>query len=86
LPNVVRIQVPAVIHEPRFGQGPEARRSLEEMAGQLRELPASWFPNLAEAADEVIGPGLTDRYELGLTSILNGLRQSSTHTPAPDHR
>ncbi len=66
-------------YELSFGQGPGARLRLRELAGHLSELPAGQFPHLTDTANDLFSPGLTGRFELGLTSILNGFELGQPH-------
>ncbi|TDD81850.1 TetR/AcrR family transcriptional regulator [Actinomadura darangshiensis] len=60
--------------ETAFGKGPDNPERLTEISRFLGGLPADRYPNVVAAAGTLTGrPGLTDRFELGLTGILNGL-------------
>ncbi|MEV0660180.1 TetR/AcrR family transcriptional regulator C-terminal domain-containing protein [Actinomadura luteofluorescens] len=67
--------------ETAFGKGPENPARLAEISDFLNDLPSDRYPNLVAVADTLTArPGLTSRFELGLTGILTGLAQDH---PAP---
>jgi TetR/AcrR family transcriptional regulator, tetracycline repressor protein len=69
--------------EVAFGKGPDNPAHLAQITDYLSQLPPQTYPHLvAVATDLTARPGLTDRFDVGLTGILTGLaRQGSI--PAP---
>ncbi|MGC4957826.1 TetR/AcrR family transcriptional regulator C-terminal domain-containing protein [Actinomadura citrea] len=67
--------------ETAFGKGPDNPARLAEISGFLSDLPSDRYPNLVAVADTLTArPGLTNRFERGLTGILTGLTQDRPTT------
>lgn len=70
--------------EVAFGKGPDNPAHLAQITDYLSGLPANDYPHLvAVAADLTARPGLTDRFQVGLTGILTGLAQQAS-IPQPE--
>jgi TetR/AcrR family tetracycline transcriptional repressor len=63
------------VQEIAFGKGPENGERLAEVTRYLQELPADRYPDLAAVAGELLAPRLTDRFEFGLRSLIEGLAE-----------
>jgi TetR/AcrR family transcriptional regulator, tetracycline repressor protein len=64
------------VQEIAFGRGPEARARLAQVSTMLGALPAGQYPHLVSAARTFTAPGrLNDRFELGLSDLIQGLQQ-----------
>lgn len=59
--------------ETAFGKGAGGRHRLKQLQQFLGELPRQDYPNLAAVATVLTEGRFTDRFELGLTAILNEL-------------
>lgn len=65
--------------ETAFGKGPDNPARLAQVSQYLRDLPAGRYPHLVAVADDLTArPGLTHRFEVGLTGILTGLDRERT--------
>jgi TetR/AcrR family transcriptional regulator, tetracycline repressor protein len=66
--------------ETAFGKDPGNPERLAQISQYLRDLPPDRYPHLVAVADDLTGrPGMTHRFEVGLTGILAELdRQRST--------
>jgi TetR/AcrR family transcriptional regulator, tetracycline repressor protein len=69
--------------ETAFGKGPGNAERLAQVSKYVRDLPPDRYPHLVAVADDLTGrPGMTHRFEVGLTGILAGLdRQRSAPSP-----
>lgn len=64
------------VQEITFGRGPEARARLAQVSTMLGALPAGQYPHLRSAARSFTAPGrLNDRFELGLSDLIQGLQR-----------
>lgn len=64
-----------------FGKGAGGRQRLNQLQRFLRDLPNEDYPNLAAVAKVLTGGRFTDRFELGLTAILDQLDQQDEANP-----
>jgi TetR/AcrR family transcriptional regulator, tetracycline repressor protein len=77
--DLINLWVGAFAYEESLGMrtpaGSEA--PVEDFIAEMREylaaLPADRFPNLVELADEIMAPGLDERFEFGLDILVGGL-------------
>jgi TetR/AcrR family transcriptional regulator, tetracycline repressor protein len=74
--------------ETAFGKGPGNPARLAQVSQYLRDLPPDRYPHLVAVADDLTArPGMTHRFEIGLTGILTGLdRQRSAPAIHDDRR
>jgi TetR/AcrR family transcriptional regulator, tetracycline repressor protein len=74
--------------ETAFGKGPGNPARLAQVSQYLRDLPPDRYPHLVAVADDLTArPGMTHRFEIGLTGILTGLdRQRSAPAIYDDRR
>ncbi|MEU9016128.1 TetR/AcrR family transcriptional regulator C-terminal domain-containing protein [Actinomadura sp. NPDC048394] len=63
------------VQEIAFGKGPDNGERLAEVSRYLEGLPADRFPDLVAVAGELLAPRLTDRFEFGLRSLVDGLEK-----------
>ncbi|MFA1547859.1 TetR/AcrR family transcriptional regulator [Actinomadura chokoriensis] len=61
------------VQEIAFGKGAANGARLAEVGRYLGGLPADRYPDLVAVADELLAPRLTDRFEFGLQSLIDGL-------------
>ncbi len=64
--------------ETAFGKGPAGKKRLEQVRQFLKELPAEQYPDLTAVAPVLSEGRFTDRFELGLTAILDRLDKQRT--------
>jgi TetR/AcrR family transcriptional regulator, tetracycline repressor protein len=70
--------------ETAFGKGPGNAERLAQVSQYLRDLPPDRYPHLVAVADDLTGrPGMTHRFEVGLTGILTGLDRQRSAPPDP---
>jgi TetR/AcrR family transcriptional regulator, tetracycline repressor protein len=68
--------------ETAFGKDPGNPARLAQVSQYLRDLPPDRYPHLVAVADDLTArPGMTHRFEVGLTGILTGL-DSQRSAPA----
>ncbi|MFB4307470.1 hypothetical protein [Actinomadura sp. GTD37] len=60
------------------GKGDADAARLAEVGRYLGGLPADRYPDLVDVADELLAPRLTDRFESGLHSLIEGLARTGS--------
>lgn len=69
--------------ETAFGKGPGNAERLAQVSQYLRDLPPDRYPHLIAVADDLTArPGMTHRFEVGLTGILAELDRQRTAQPS----
>ncbi|GAA2152068.1 TetR/AcrR family transcriptional regulator [Actinomadura napierensis] len=63
------------VQEIAFGKGPGNGDRLAEVSRYLEGLPSDRYPDLVAVAGELLAPRLTDRFEFGLRSVIDGLAE-----------